>query len=510
VLVPDQDPAPVPCLSFNRADWSVLVEDTTPKRGEWVQLHVEYTCQFDPLIRLQINQSGQRAGLGGSALLWDDVTVEREMGEIKLADGIRINPYVLDGLDVTPAGGMTVRVAPGKIDVDGRTVEVKQETVLEVPRPRLLQVRDEQGTLSDQVPQSYNGGSALRECLIEGGIGLANALVGDSLALKAEPGPDGRRFEEGKDWRADRLWARIGRLPDGAIGADTQVYVDYDWGLTRVDTLEVCSDGTLRLCQGAERMTAPVPPGTDAHARALCNVYLPPAAAEITQDLIYPIGLPFPAASAEETRRNAALIPRTLEKLNRGDKVTVVFWGDSVTCGGTSSTPEKAFPQSFTAWLRNKYTKADIEYVNAGTGGWSTWNKLPLFEQEVMVHKPDLMVIEFVNDMGMDRETVYKHYTQAVNRVREGGGEVIILTPHFVRPDWMGTGDMRTPETRATVGYLKEFAADNQVGIADASRRWAHLWIEGIPYLTLEYNTINHPDDRGHQLFVEELQRFFP
>lgn len=73
----------------------------------------------------------------------------------------------------------------------------------------------------------------------------------------------------------------------------------------------------------------------------------------------------------------------------------------------------------------------------------------------------------------------------------------------------MGTTDLRTGETRAAVGFLKEFAAENNVGLADASRRWAHLWQEGLPYMTLLNNGINHPDDRGHWLFVQELQEFF-
>jgi len=35
------------------------------------------------------------------------------------------------------------------------------------------------------------------------------------------------------------------------------------------------------------------------------------------------------------------------------------------------------------------------------------------------------------------------------------------------------------------------------------------LWKEGIPYVTLLHNTINHPDDRGHRLFAEELWKCF-
>lgn len=510
VYVPAQEKVMPPCLSFNRMDWSPLVAATTEVVDAWVKLEVEYKGGTEPRVRLQLYQNGQKAGLGGAVIYWDNVTVERELPEVTLGDGIRINPYVQEGLEVTPVGGLKVRVAPGKILVGGQVVEVTEATELELASPRVLQVRDEALQLTDQVPQSYNGGTALRQCTIEGGIGLAGTLAPESLVVKAEPGVAGKRLTEGRDWRADRLWGRLGRLPDGALGAETTVYVDYDWGLQRLDTLAVRSDGKVVLRQGAEDKTIPVPPAVDQFTQPLCNLYLPFHCREITPELIYPIGPAFPSAVQAEVDRNAALIPQTLAKLQRGGPFTIVFWGDSVTCGGTASTPAKAFPQAFTSWLRDRYPQASIRYVNAGTGGWNSDSKLPLFQGEVLDQKPDLVVIEFVNDMGMDRERIFKNYTEVMTRLRAIGSEAIILTPHFVRPDWMGAAGMRTAETRATVGFLKEFAAENRVGLADASRRWAHLWIEGLPYLTLEYNAINHPDDRGHRLFVEELQTFFP
>lgn len=510
VYVPKQEKSAPACLAFVRGDWSALAVATTAETDKWVELKIEYTLKSEPSIRLALYQDGQKAGLGGAVMYWDNVRVDREMGEIKMDEGIAINPYVVEGLQVKPAGGMKLTVAPGKIDVAGVTATVPAETALELPAPRVIQVRDEVSRLTDEQPQSYHGGTPLRGCTIEG-IGLAGALIPDSLVLKAGKGPNGRRFVEGKDWRADKLWGRVGRVAGGEIGPDTDVFIDYDYGLQRTDMIEVRSDGQVALRSGAEDKTIPSPAAPDQFARPLCNIYLPAGCKAITPDLIYPIGPPYPAASEEEIAHNAALIPNTLAKLEKGGDFTLLFWGDSVTCGGTSSTPEKAFPQSFTTWLRDKYPQAHIRYINAGTGGWNSDSKLPLFQAEVLDHKPDLVVIEFVNDMGMDRERIFKNYTDALTKLRAIGAEVIILTPHFTRPDWMGAGnDMRHPETRAAVGFLKEFAAQNNVALADASRRWEHLWIEGQPYITWLNNAINHPDDRGHHLFVEELQKCFP
>lgn len=47
------------------------------------------------------------------------------------------------------------------------------------------------------------------------------------------------------------------------------------------------------------------------------------------------------------------------------------------------------------------------------------------------------------------------------------------------------------------------------VGLAHASRRWEHLAAGGIPCVTLLFNGINHPDNRGHDLFVRGLMTFF-
>jgi lysophospholipase L1-like esterase len=508
VYVPAQTQQFEPALTVNRMNWSRLGEAHTDVRNEWVRLSVTYRNTSESRIRLQLFQRGQKSGLGGGILYWDDVVVERKLEPLDMDAGIGINPHVVEGLEVTTKG-MTVTVAPGVIDVNGTQITVAESTTLAVAPARIMRVRNEQSVLSDEEPRGYGHGTPLRECLGRGTT-LAGMLVPDSLVVKAGAEADAQIYVEGRDWRADKAWGRVGRVPDGRIQPEQTVFLDYDCGLMRIDTVEVRTDGKVVVRRGAEHRSVPQPPEVDEHSRALCNVFLPYHCRELAPSLIYPVGPPLPSPSQVELERKAALVPKTHAKLAAGEEVTVVFWGDSVTCGGDASSQENAFPLSFTNWLRCRYPAAHIRYVNAGTGGWNSRSKLPLFDEQVLAHNPDLMVIEFVNDMGFGRDLIFANYADAVSRVRAQGGEVIILTPHFVRPDWMGAGsNMRTPEIRKAVGYLKEFAAENNAGLADASRRWEHLWVEGIPYMTMLFNGINHPDDRGHQLFVDELKLFF-
>jgi hypothetical protein len=73
----------------------------------------------------------------------------------------------------------------------------------------------------------------------------------------------------------------------------------------------------------------------------------------------------------------------------------------------------------------------------------------------------------------------------------------------------MGFKSLRETESRPYVIALKKFAQDKRLALADASARWEHLACEGIPYVILLKNSINHPDDRGHVLFAEELMKTF-
>ncbi len=64
-------------------------------------------------------------------------------------------------------------------------------------------------------------------------------------------------------------------------------------------------------------------------------------------------------------------------------------------------------------------------------------------------------------------------------------------------------------DERLYTSLLRRFSVDHSLALADVSSRWDHLVTEGIPYTTYLVNGINHPDNRGHEIFVEELIKNF-
>ena len=100
-------------------------------------------------------------------------------------------------------------------------------------------------------------------------------------------------------------------------------------------------------------------------------------------------------------------------------------------------------------------------------------------------------------------------FFKSMRELQGAGAEIILITPHFTAISLMNAKSMRTEDIRPYVQFLCEFADKHSLGIADASARWAHLWKEGIPYVTLLFNAFDHPDDRGHLFFVEEIMKNF-
>lgn len=409
--------------------------------------------------------------------------------------------------------GTAVRVAPGRYAVAGGEVEVRQGGRFFVPSLPVAHVEDEPLRLSPRAPAGFGVGTRLAGPDAQD-INALGALVPGSLCVRTRPGGD--VLEVGRDYLVAETHAMVGLGPESRVTSDDVVYASYDYALMRLDVVYVDGAGNAGYKVGISHITTPLPPAVGAGCVRLAHVFRPYHATRVAPDHVYPIlAAPDEAATATTPGR----IPRTLAKLRRGEPVTIVCWGDSVTAGGNASAPRRRYPDVFLRGLRERFPGAEITLHNVSVGGsnslhWlhpethpfhhAAWQPQLDFDR-VLAPRPDLVTMEFVNDVGLDAAARAAAYEEVLARLAAAGAEWILLTPHFTHPDWMGFDTMRGAENRPYVAFLKAFAAAHHLALADASARWAHLWREGIPYLILLHNSVNHPDDRGHRLFAEEL-----
>lgn len=346
-------------------------------------------------------------------------------------------------------------------------------------------------------------------------------LIPGSLQVRAGPEPDAQRFEPGRDYDADLHWGTVGRLAQGRIRPDQPVFVTYQHWSLRLDSLVVTAQGNMVLRLGQPRSAAPRPPELERGEQRLANVWVCGGLTKLTPDHLFPILEPaFPEPQKASPSPAERLLPQTMARLRSGQPLRVLAWGDSVTDGSYLPQPKRdRWQEQFVARLRARFPEARIELVTEAWGGRNTAHYLAVppggphnYRETVLGAKPHLVVSEFVNDAGLSPAQVEERYSRFLADFRSIGAEWIILTPHYVRPDWMGLSREREidEDPRPYVAGLRQFAARHGVALADAAARWGRLWRQGLPYTTLLSNSINHPDERGMKLFADALMALFP
>lgn len=340
-----------------------------------------------------------------------------------------------------------------------------------------------------------------------------------TLAVKSSDQADAVIYENGKDYQLTEDWGTVGRLPDGRIGAEQPVYLDYRYAKLRIDAIVLDKAGLLAVRQGVPHPGNPAPAALEDGDVRLANVWYNGALAKLSEDNLFPIlEKEFPQ-ELRATGKAQELLPRTYAKLAAGEKVRILAWGDSVTVGTfLPDYPEGRWQERFVAGLRERFPQAEIELVTEAWGGRNTTSYLNEpsgsvhnYAEKVLAVRPDLIVSEFVNDGGMKEDFVFERYGKLQKDFQEIGAEWIILTPHYIRPDMMGLKGEKNidQDPRQYVTGLRKFTAQNHIALADASLRWGRFWRQGIPYSSLMINAINHPNATGMTPFVEALLDLF-
>ena len=429
-------------------------------------------------------------------------------------------PALENAMPLRVAGPWVVEVGPGTVEVDDTRMEIEQAVTLHVEPPPLVTVQNERHAALPVFNPKTGGwrkGARLEE-LIAQECTATGLLLPETLRIRSCEDPT-VVYEVGKDYQLDPFWATFGIVEGSAIKPDQPVLVDYAYHPCRLDNIVLNANGGVRLVEGETGHGSQLPPKTAEGETVIGRIWLSGNTETLTDENLYPIALSEPAGPPATPRVAKKLLPETLAKLRKGQPVTIVAWGDSVTNGGgVGAEHDLWYQHQFGALLRERFPESEITVLTAAWPGAGSRQYLEApaggkydFVRDVLDPKPDLVTIEFVNDAYLDEQGTLAHYTPVLDRIRANGSEVILITPHLVRPDWLKTDTEKVDvDPRAYVRGLKQLAEEQDVALADASAEWCRLWRKGIPYTTLLGNAINHPDERGHRIFAYALIALFP
>jgi acyl-CoA thioesterase I len=201
----------------------------------------------------------------------------------------------------------------------------------------------------------------------------------------------------------------------------------------------------------------------------------------------------------------------TIQKLQKGDKLKLVAFGDSITAGGEASETNLIYWQRWANFLQQKYPKASIEAINGATGGDTTRNGLERLNTKVISQQPDLVLIAFgMNDhniqpFGVPLDEFKKNLGTLIDRIRsdsKGGTDILLVSAFPPNPQWHYGSHRMEQYAQATEAVAQE----KQCAFADVYNHWITLTEHKKPEDLLA-NNINHPNDFGHWIYFEALKQ---
>ena len=220
--------------------------------------------------------------------------------------------------------------------------------------------------------------------------------------------------------------------------------------------------------------------------------------------------------SESETVRLEAF-PQLHERLTRGESITVVFLGGSITMGAKAEAG-RSCRELVGDWLTKTYPKAEIRLINRAIGSTGSLLGAFRFEDQVLNEEPDLLFIEFcVNDMGNgpgaledphNERSPYRTLSGLVRRARQLNPEMAIVMPiTTVRKSAM------SDKWTASREVFTRFANLEQIPYVDL---YEDCYEKPLPdgltedlLFTGEDNPGNavHPDNGGHQVYAHAINR---
>lgn len=304
----------------------------------------------------------------------------------------------------------------------------------------------------------------------------------------------------------DAVWGGLGLGPSGVLTAADEVVMSYRVSQRRIDGLVRLANGTEELRAGEPAQLTPSMPVLQPGETLLATVFV-----DYRQDGGTAEVLPVLASAkqAPVATSGPERLPATVAKLRAGQPVRIICWGDSVTAGG-DLVPGQPYGEQLAVRMGSVFPAAKVWTIAVGGSNSKQWLRedqpatSPTRFQRIIEAKPDLVIIEFVNDQWMTTAEALAAYSAIIAQLRANGSETLLLTP---QRNWERDGSLRASDGRGLVAAYRELGhrGDPGVGVADMAGRWEHLWREGVPFPALLANGFNHPDVRGHRLFYEEV-----
>jgi len=197
---------------------------------------------------------------------------------------------------------------------------------------------------------------------------------------------------------------------------------------------------------------------------------------------------------------------RVTARLAGGTPVKIVCFGDSITGVYYHTGSRRSWCELLGTALGRVYPRSRIQMINAGVSGNTTEAALKRMEVDVLVHRPDLVVVMFgMNDVRSLAPSAFAANLETIVRtIRDRGSEVVLMTPNAV-----GDDDPERPPAKVAMyaQSVREVALREKIRLVDAYAVFSEIRSRGSAASQRVMSDTIHPNFLGHLLFAEHVAR---
>jgi lysophospholipase L1-like esterase len=188
--------------------------------------------------------------------------------------------------------------------------------------------------------------------------------------------------------------------------------------------------------------------------------------------------------------------------------INIVFHGHSVPAG-YFITPQintlSAYPYLVLKKIKSIYPYAVVNVTVTAIGGENSVNGAERFERDVLIHKPDLLLIDYgLNDRRPGLEKSYTAWNKMIKKAKKQNIKVLLLSPS---PDQSVNYDSPNNELKKHADQIIGLANENQVGFVDTYSAFEFLYSDKKK-LKEYMSQVNHPNEKGHELIANEIIKY--
>ena len=201
------------------------------------------------------------------------------------------------------------------------------------------------------------------------------------------------------------------------------------------------------------------------------------------------------------------MLNNTIYRLRHDMRLTVGYFGGSITEGACASEERFCWRELCSAWMKKTFPDCAVTSINAAIGG--TGSDLGIFrlEHDLLSHQPDLIFLEFTtNDSGGDYRETLIHSETLVRKIFECNPYAEIVYVHTMTK---GMAQKLTEggeiTSRVAHSSVMHHYGIPQIDVGEILR--TRILTEGCDWKTYTEDNV-HPNDQGYAIYADAVTAF--